>query len=272
MATKEHRAPSQSAASSIFERVLVGVDPSPESREAVRQAAILVDPRGALTLLAAWTPPPSFLGVGVSAVVSENEAYEAAAERALRRADEEVGPPGLTRTRLVYGPASLALLDEIESERTTLAVVGSHGHGRMRGIMLGSTASELVHRAPCSVLVARRADAGFPRAVVVGLDGSHQSAAALAVARSIAARFGSDLLPVVAHGGKGVSREAVSALVDEWKALQDDPVTALTAVAADGDLVVVGSRGLHGVRALGSVSERVAHRVHCSTLVVRAAA
>ena len=37
----------------------------------------------------------------------------------------------------------------------------------------------------------------------------------------------------------------------------------------DADLLVVGSRGLHGVRALGSVSERVAHRAPCSVLVVR---
>jgi nucleotide-binding universal stress UspA family protein len=31
----------------------------------------------------------------------------------------------------------------------------------------------------------------------------------------------------------------------------------------------VGSRGLHGVRALGSVSERVAHDARCSVLVIR---
>jgi nucleotide-binding universal stress UspA family protein len=34
------------------------------------------------------------------------------------------------------------------------------------------------------------------------------------------------------------------------------------------DLVVVGSRGVHGLRALGSVSERVAHQAHCTALVV----
>jgi nucleotide-binding universal stress UspA family protein len=34
-------------------------------------------------------------------------------------------------------------------------------------------------------------------------------------------------------------------------------------------LVVLGSRGMHGVRALGSVSERVAHRAASSVLVVK---
>ena len=36
-----------------------------------------------------------------------------------------------------------------------------------------------------------------------------------------------------------------------------------------GDLIVVGSRGLHGLRALGSVSERVAHGADATVLVAR---
>jgi nucleotide-binding universal stress UspA family protein len=62
----------------------------------------------------------------------------------------------------------------------------------------------------------------------------------------------------------------VAKIVDhEYEDLPDKPVQALVSAAADADLVVVGSRGLHGLKALGSVSERVAHRAHCSTLVVR---
>ena len=44
---------------------------------------------------------------------------------------------------------------------------------------------------------------------------------------------------------------------------------AIVSATADADLVVVGSRGLHGLKALGSVSERVAHQARCSTIVVR---
>jgi nucleotide-binding universal stress UspA family protein len=51
-----------------------------------------------------------------------------------------------------------------------------------------------------------------------------------------------------------------------------DPVTSLVAVSREVDLLLVGSRGLHGLRALGSVSERVAHRAACSVLVVRPSA
>ena len=44
-----------------------------------------------------------------------------------------------------------------------------------------------------------------------------------------------------------------------------------TAAAESVSLVAVGSRGLTGLRALGSVSERVAHRARCSVLVARPA-
>jgi nucleotide-binding universal stress UspA family protein len=47
------------------------------------------------------------------------------------------------------------------------------------------------------------------------------------------------------------------------------PVGALLEASEQADLVVLGSRGLHGLRALGSVSERVAHEASCSVLVVR---
>ena len=38
---------------------------------------------------------------------------------------------------------------------------------------------------------------------------------------------------------------------------------------AAADLLVVGSRGLHGVKALVSVSERVDHEAPCPALIVR---
>ena len=120
------------------------------------------------------------------------------------------------------------------------------------------------------MLVARPAGEDFPRRIVVGIDGSPQSAVAYATARRLAIRFGCDVWPVVAHGGDGVDRQRVAAIVDyHHEDLPDEPVTALVAASADADLLMVGSRGLHGVKALGSVSERVAHRARCSTLIVR---
>jgi hypothetical protein len=51
--------------------------------------------------------------------------------------------------------------------------------------------------------------------------------------------------------------------------LRAGPVDALMSASADADLLIVGSKGLHGVKALGSVSERVAHQAQCSVLIVR---
>jgi nucleotide-binding universal stress UspA family protein len=48
-----------------------------------------------------------------------------------------------------------------------------------------------------------------------------------------------------------------------------DPADALLDAAGTSDLLVLGARGLQGLRALGSVSERVAHRAPTSVLVVR---
>jgi nucleotide-binding universal stress UspA family protein len=48
-----------------------------------------------------------------------------------------------------------------------------------------------------------------------------------------------------------------------------DPARALVEAAIEADLLVVGSRGLHGIKALGSVSEQVAHEARCSVLIVR---
>ncbi len=41
-------------ANKLFSRVLVGVDATPESRDALRQAALLKAPGGTITCLAAW--------------------------------------------------------------------------------------------------------------------------------------------------------------------------------------------------------------------------
>ncbi|MSO44651.1 MAG: universal stress protein [Thermoleophilia bacterium] len=47
-------------------------------------------------------------------------------------------------------------------------------------------------------------------------------------------------------------------------------VDAIASVGEYVDLLILGARGRSGIRALGSVSERVAHRVPSSVLVVRA--
>ena len=261
--TKARRSP-------VFSRVLVGIDGSDESREAARQAAILVD--GELTLLASYDVAPAIGGTGVGVPYYQDEDVQrAAATDALEGAREDAAVASPTG-KIVFGRPADALLSEVEREQHTLLAVGSHGRGRLAGFLVGSTATEVIRKAPCSVLVAREGSNGdaFPRTIVVGVDGSPESAAAYALARQLAERFDAELWPVVAHGGKGVDRRLVDSIVDRQREeLPEGPVTALLAAAADADLLVVGSRGLHGLKTLGSVSERVAHQAHSSVLVVR---
>jgi nucleotide-binding universal stress UspA family protein len=150
----------------------------------------------------------------------------------------------------------------------TLLALGARHSSRFLGIVLGDTASELVHDGSCSVLLARpqREGAWQPRRIVAGLDGSAPALAALATADELASRVGATIEVVCATSGGSRVEGTWTGRVDSWDATQ--PAAALVGRSREANLVVVGSRGLHGVRALGSVSERVAHRAHCSVLVV----
>jgi len=115
--------------SSVFSRVLVGIDGSEESREAARQAAILVD--GELTLLASYDVAPAIggTGAGVPAYLDEDLQRDAATE-ALERAREDVALASPTG-KIVRGRPADALISEVEREQDTLLAVGSHGGGRL---------------------------------------------------------------------------------------------------------------------------------------------
>lgn len=252
-----------------LENALVGVDDSPESLAAAKQAARLTD--GPLTLMAVYDPVASVLGglgPAVPARLDEEPLREQAA-KALRRAAAAIG----SREHIDAvgrGRSWEELLRELRRGGHTLVAVGSHGVGRARGIVIGSTATELIHKAPCSVLVARPAPPDFPRRIVVGVDGSTESAAAYAVARTLAEGSGAHLRPVVGYCDERVDFDAVAAILGSIpRGTSDTGVHGLVKASLEADLVVVGSRGLTGLKALGSVSERVAHEAACSVLIVR---
>lgn len=279
---------------SIFERVVCGVDGSPAGLEALRQAKRLLAPEG--SLLAATVCDPSIAVVaGWDADVMRDQLRREAAD-AKAEAERELESLAGASACLLEGSPAQRLLELLRDEQATLVAVGSHGRSRATGIILGGVATTLLHEAPCPVLLARPADdpGAFPRSVVVGVDGSPQSLAAAEVAHELAERFGCSVRAVAATGGKPVDvdglvkiRSLESTLLVatgsrrspvergptvrspalEWS--ERPPVEALLEASAEADLVVVGSRGLHGLAALGSVSERVAHRARCSVLVVR---
>jgi nucleotide-binding universal stress UspA family protein len=243
---------------SLFQRLVCGVDSSPESLEAVRQSDVLLEPDGTLLLVAAVDPMSAvhiqFAPTAIHAArhaLEDLEELDQAARQALERARTEVRNASAVTTFEGGGPPADCLIDAAASGDATLVVVGSHGLGRVSGVLLGSVATRVVHRAPCSVLVARRRpDAPwFPGTIVVGLDGSPAADAALRACRQLESRLGSEVRTVTATGRR--------------------PAHELVDAAADADLIAVGSRATQHAHGLGSVSERVAHHARCSVLVVR---
>lgn len=252
----------------MFERIVIGVEESPESLVALRQAARLLEPDGRLVLTAVADVALAVDAGWAATQVLED--IESEARTALSAALAEA--PGAEAVLLDGAPAD-ALLKAARHQGADLVAVGTHGSSRTKGILLGSVATLMLHEAPCPVLIARPStdDAEFPRTICVGVDGSPGSAQAAEVARKLAQRFNATLTKIAACGGMKIDLDALWSI--EPNAELDDrrPVEALIerAAEANADLLVVGSRGVHGMAALGSVSERVAHRAGCSVLVIR---
>ena len=250
----------------ILHRILCGVDSRPEGVEALRQANRLREPGGSVDVVTALElASAAEAGWGASVAANQLELEAQAAADAARAAVPDAG------CRVVQGRADQVLLTEAESIGATLLALGTHEISRPIGIAIGSVATMALHSAPCSVLIARRrpADEELPRRIVVGVDGSDESALAAAVAFRLGARFGVEVLPVAARGGKSFDLARVNGIATGVRVEEGAPVDALVRGPGEEDLLVVGSRGLHGARALGSVSERVAHKAPCSVLVIR---
>ena len=134
-----------------FSRILVGVDGSEASVEALREAQRLAVPFGAqLEALACWDYPQmrdGYLMMGI-------ERFEENAGQILNQSVAEAfGPerPGNVRTMLVQGSARTSLIEA--SKEADLLVVGRRGHGGFGGLLIGSVSSACVAYAHCPVLV-----------------------------------------------------------------------------------------------------------------------
>ncbi|MDR2985770.1 MAG: universal stress protein [Nocardiopsaceae bacterium] len=141
------------------ETVIVGVDGSPSSKEALAWAARYAAATGAtLRAVLAWhypsaagLPPVGHTPEPVTSQVEQSR-YEIL-DNAIETACRDLPPPRIDR-KVVYGHPAQALIDE--SRNADLLVVGSHGHGGFTGMMLGSVSTHCVTHASCPVTVVKR--------------------------------------------------------------------------------------------------------------------
>lgn len=289
--------------------VVVGVDGSSASRDALTWAVDEARLHGApLHIVHARQKPvhdPVFEGGFVLPPVDDGSQDVDVALAGARELVRDLAPDLAVETWFFHGPPASVLLDQA-TDGALLLVVGSRGLGAWGSLFLGSVSARLAARSSVPVLVV---PPGSPRAadggpVVVGVDGSpHSKAAVRAAAREAAARgvpldlvtafsVPADLLvgPLVpppdevraqvedrarraVEAGAQRAREAEPDLEVRASVVEGQAAQVLAQVAGSrASVVAVGSRG-HGTvvgPVLGSVSQSVLHHARWPVLVVHA--
>ncbi|WUP30965.1 universal stress protein [Streptomyces europaeiscabiei] len=290
----------------MMDPVVVGVDGSPSSLDAVQVAAGEAGLRGVgLRLVHAFGWPSMRLPPGGPpwnpAMAGVRELVDDTLIEAEERARRAVSQVDVTRVVTVGEPLMVL---EIESRTASLVVVGSRGLGAFGSLLLGSTAVHLTAHGRCPVLVVRgRPDSGGP--VLLAVDGSSAGEGAVEFAFAEASLRGADMVALHvwntrserAYEGPGDSLNAmvdIERLRQEEQQLLDKTLApwqerhprlamerrlvrsrvrpALIEATRDAQLVVVGARGRGGFAGLllGSVSQALLHHAHCPVAVVRA--
>ncbi|UNZ17310.1 universal stress protein [Streptomyces sp. 891-h] len=286
--------------------VVVGVDGSPSSLEAVDVAAREARLRGgSLRVVHAFVWPTTKVPLGSSATGPPEEGMRSLADRTTEEAAARAKSvqPTVEVTHAVVPGEPLSVL-ATESRDAELVVVGTRGLGGFTGLLVGSVAVYLSAHAECPVLVTRgRKHPDGP--VLLGVDGSEVGDAAVGWAFKEASLRGAAL--VALHNwnawmgpigvGPGIQvptyydvdlyraeeERVLATAIAGWREqypdvevtprlVQEYTRQALIAASEESQLLVVGARGRGGFTGLllGSVSQAVLHHAHCPVAVVRA--
>ncbi|MFF2142976.1 universal stress protein [Kitasatospora sp. NPDC058190] len=137
-------------------RIVVGVDGSPASEQALRWAVDYAKAvGGTVDAIAAWEYP-AFYGWGGTSVPADVYSPEELAGKTLSESVVKVvgDDPGVRISqRVMPGNAAGALLQAAKG--AALLVVGSRGLGGFSGVLLGSVSRHVTEHAPCPVVVVR---------------------------------------------------------------------------------------------------------------------
>jgi nucleotide-binding universal stress UspA family protein len=287
-------------------RIVVGVDGSATSQEALRWAVALGDALDAdvvavhaLGLLDRWRDADASARSWQKPLCDLVERTWCA---------PLVRAPGAHRVELHDCHPADVLLAVAARGHAALLVVGSRGAGANPALALASTSLRILQtaRLPVPVVPERRNGAGAaegirPRHLLVGVDGSEPSLAALDLAADMTELLGGSLsvlqvfeyvppfpLETGAKVDKHTRERALELLEASACAIRRRGVGVQTIIRSgdaagtlldvaddvDADLIVVGTRGRGGPHELllGSVARTVADRARRPTLVVPAAA
>jgi nucleotide-binding universal stress UspA family protein len=272
--------------------VVVGVDGSERSRDALALATRLVEP-GQRLLVA---------HVRAFGATDARDLIRDVADATFDALRDLVDPAVMREMRLVDNRSpSAGLHDLATSAGAALIVVGSSRRTRLGWMTGGSRVAESVLlRAPAPVAIAPHGYAETDhelRMMGCGVDGSPPSLTALAWAVHLARRRGAALRvlavhPPIAFGGisttgtfgyESATATARRDLDEQTRAasaahgfevdrhlLEGDPAGTLTAASAEMDLLVFGSRGRGRIRGVlfGSVARELVRSAVCPVVMV----
>lgn len=175
METRTLKSPSgdsSSRPSSLFKKILVGVDGSESATRAANAALELADKlKAELIILNAISPPSTAFKSGLPSLGSmappapsqaEIDAYYAYAKRVamgiMAGTISDAKKRGVNvKSEIAEGVASVAetIINHASKENVDLIVVGTRGLGGFRKLLIGSVSSGVVTHASCPVLIVR---------------------------------------------------------------------------------------------------------------------
>jgi nucleotide-binding universal stress UspA family protein len=291
---------SMTRAPALHHQLVVGYDGSASSLSAIEWAASEAETRDArVRVMTSYSMEPlTDFGSGATGSGFDMTEIEAECQDRLLAATTTVferHPAVDHEIETVRLSPAAALLRA--AEHADLVVVGSSGAGAITRFLLGSATGALLASSPCPVVVVPTKAPAPTSRVVVGTDGSEHADHAVRWAADEADRRGSEL--VVVHVWKygyhltmeGIDRaddftpvdaelildraveaaRSVSAGVVVGELLEGSEADTLLELSKTADLLVVGSRGRGGFRAMlfGSIASATATHSSCPTVIVR---
>jgi len=291
----------------VLKKILVATDFSSNSSQAIDRGFLLAKTSGAqLAIVHAvgietLAPLREWLGADLG-TVSQKILDEAKDRLTEVVADSSMADGVPADLRVQEGSAGSVIPTLSESEGVDLVLLGAHGSGFLQRMLVGSTASRLLRKSKCPVLVVKEdAHKGYKRALIA-VDFSPASETAIRLARQVAPDADLVLLHIfdVPFEGKmhyaGVSEDVIDEYRSEARARATQNLrklahtAGLTATDYSGivingdatrsiieneekyrcDLLVMGKHGTHVTEdlLLGSVTKRVLAESRCDVLVV----